>query len=69
MVDSSNLIGKSPPMVSIMLLVGLLMATLTTKGASIGVCYGTLGNLPPSGEVIALNKQYNIQKLRLCSQR
>lgn len=37
----------------------------SNAGASIGVCYGTLGNLPPSGEVIALYKQYNIQKLRL----
>ncbi|CAB4286631.1 unnamed protein product [Prunus armeniaca] len=61
----SNVVGKSPSMVSIMLLCALLMATLATTEA-IGVCYGTLGdNLPPPGEVIALYNQYNIQRMRL----
>ncbi|CAB4286640.1 unnamed protein product [Prunus armeniaca] len=62
----SHVVSKSPSMVSIMLLCGLLMATLATTEASIGVCYGTVGdNLPPPREVIALYKQYNIQRMRL----
>ncbi|XP_008245510.1 PREDICTED: glucan endo-1,3-beta-glucosidase-like [Prunus mume] len=62
----SHVVSKSPSMVSIMLLCGLLMATLARTEASIGVCYGTVGdNLPPPREVIALYKQYNIQRMRL----
>ncbi|BFG37990.1 hypothetical protein CerSpe_242640 [Prunus speciosa] len=62
----SNLLGKIPSMVSLMLLFGVLTATLTTTGAQIGVCYGTLGNnLPPPQEVVSLYNQYNIQKMRL----
>ncbi|BFG37997.1 hypothetical protein CerSpe_242710 [Prunus speciosa] len=42
------------------------MASLTTTGANIGVCYGTLGdNLPSAQEVISMYNQYSIQKMRL----
>ncbi|KAL6272808.1 hypothetical protein ACE6H2_023500 [Prunus campanulata] len=62
----SHFTGKSPSTVSIMLLFGLLMASLTTTGANIGVCYGTLGdNLPSPHEVISMYNQYSIQKMRL----
>ncbi|CAN6576964.1 unnamed protein product [Malus baccata var. baccata] len=62
----SHLLAKSPSRVSILLLLGLLMATLTTTGAQIGVCYGTVANnLPPAQEVISLYNQYNIQRMRL----
>ncbi|KAI5318221.1 hypothetical protein L3X38_037929 [Prunus dulcis] len=62
----SHVVSKSPSMVSIVLLCGLLMANLATTEASIGVCYRTVGdNLPPPREVIALYKQYNIQRMRL----
>ncbi|XP_030924463.1 glucan endo-1,3-beta-glucosidase, basic isoform-like [Quercus lobata] len=59
--------GKSPSMIStIMLVLGLLMATLGTTGAQVGVCYGMLGNnLPPPTEVVALYRQNNIQRMRL----
>ncbi|CAL9025504.1 unnamed protein product [Prunus brigantina] len=62
----SHVVSKSPSMVSIMLLCGLLMATLATTGSQIGVCYGMLGDrLPPPSEVIALYKQNNIGSMRL----
>ncbi|XP_002533898.3 glucan endo-1,3-beta-glucosidase, basic isoform-like [Ricinus communis] len=65
MVRSSS-VGKSPSMLSIMLLFGLLLATLDTTGAQIGVCYGMLGNnLPPSRDVVALYNQNNIRRMRL----
>ncbi|KAF2289343.1 hypothetical protein GH714_035115 [Hevea brasiliensis] len=36
---------------------GLLLASLDTIGADIGVCYGMLGNdLPPPGQVIVGNE-------------
>ncbi|XP_065615632.1 glucan endo-1,3-beta-glucosidase, basic isoform [Quercus suber] len=59
--------GKSPSIIStIMLVLGLLMATLGTTGAQVGVCYGMLGNnLPPPTEVVALYRQNNIQRMRL----
>ncbi|XP_075639101.1 glucan endo-1,3-beta-glucosidase, basic isoform-like [Castanea sativa] len=58
---------KSPSMIStIMLVLGLLMATLGTTDAQVGVCYGMLGNnLPPPTEVVALYRQNNIQRMRL----
>ncbi|KAF3950613.1 hypothetical protein CMV_023657 [Castanea mollissima] len=59
--------GKSPPKIfTIMLVLGLLMATLGTTDAQVGVCYGMLGNnLPPPTEVVALYRQNNIQRMRL----
>ncbi|KAM4091793.1 hypothetical protein ACJW30_09G163200 [Castanea mollissima] len=59
--------GKSPSIIStIMLVLGLLMATLGITGAQVGVCYGMLGNnLPPPTEVVALYRQNNIQRMRL----
>lgn len=63
----SNYAGKSPPMmISIMLMLGLLMATLGQTGAQIGVCYGRVGNnLPQPSEVVALYKQNNIRRMRI----
>ncbi|XWS43103.1 hypothetical protein CRYUN_Cryun16bG0073300 [Craigia yunnanensis] len=53
-------------MASTMLLFGLLMSSLHTTSAQIGVCYGMLGNnLPPRPEVIALFNQRNIRRMRL----
>ncbi|KAM4080062.1 hypothetical protein ACB094_09G162800 [Castanea mollissima] len=59
--------SKSPSIIStVMLVLGLLMATLGTAGAQVGVCYGMLGNnLPPPTEVVALYRQNNIQRMRL----
>ncbi|KAG6743878.1 hypothetical protein POTOM_052581 [Populus tomentosa] len=61
----SNLACRSPSMVSIMLLFGLLLASLDTTGAQIGVCYGMNGNLPPAQEVIELYSQRGIRRMRL----
>ncbi len=53
-------------MASLLLLFGLLMATIHLTGAQTGVCYGMQGdNLPPAGEVVALYNQYNIRRMRL----
>ncbi|TXG70397.1 hypothetical protein EZV62_005332 [Acer yangbiense] len=53
-------------MVSTILLLGMLMATLHTTEAEVGVCYGMLGsNLPSRREVIDLYKQNNIKIMRL----
>ncbi|GAY60829.1 hypothetical protein CUMW_205180 [Citrus unshiu] len=54
-------------MVSIILLqLGLLVATLDTTSAQIGVCYGMLGdNLLSKSNVIALYNQNNIRKMRI----
>ncbi|XVF56978.1 hypothetical protein PTKIN_Ptkin06aG0165300 [Pterospermum kingtungense] len=48
------------------LLFGLLMASLHTTSAQIGVCYGRNGNnLPPSREVVDMFNQYNIRRMRI----
>ncbi|KAJ7972175.1 Glucan endo-1,3-beta-glucosidase [Quillaja saponaria] len=58
--------AKFPLMCSLLLLFGILMASLETTGAQVGVCYGTLGNnLPLPQEVVALSKQRNIQRMRI----
>ncbi|XP_050228203.1 glucan endo-1,3-beta-glucosidase, basic isoform-like [Mercurialis annua] len=63
---SSNIMAKTPSIFSVMLLAGVLLATLQTTGAQIGVCYGMIGNnLPPPSEVIALYNQNNIRRMRL----
>ncbi|NP_001306991.1 glucan endo-1,3-beta-glucosidase-like precursor [Citrus sinensis] len=50
----------------VLFLLGLLMATLDTTSAQIGVCYGMLGNnLPSKRDVIALYNQNNIRRMRL----
>ncbi|KAM5558633.1 glucan endo-1,3-beta-glucosidase, basic isoform-like [Rosa sericea] len=52
--------------VSKLLLFGILMATFTTTGAQIGVCYGTVANnLPEPRQVISLYNQHNIKRMRL----
>ncbi|XP_022766623.1 glucan endo-1,3-beta-glucosidase, basic isoform-like [Durio zibethinus] len=62
----SHLAANFGFMASAMLLFGLLMASLHTSSAQIGVCYGMLGtNLPPRPEVIALFNQRNIRRMRL----
>ncbi|KAF8403732.1 hypothetical protein HHK36_011836 [Tetracentron sinense] len=59
--------SSSPSMAAVMLLLGLLMATLEITGVqSIGVCYGMLGNnLPPPQEVVALYSSNHIKRMRL----
>ncbi|XP_062008950.1 glucan endo-1,3-beta-glucosidase, acidic-like isoform X2 [Rosa rugosa] len=62
----SYVVAKVPSVVSKLLLLGILMATFTTTGAQVGVCYGTVANnLPPPREVISLYNQYNIKRMRL----
>ncbi|KAF2289345.1 hypothetical protein GH714_035139 [Hevea brasiliensis] len=61
----SSLLGKSPSTLSIILFLGLLLASLDTTGAQIGVCYGMLGNLPPPAEVVGLYNQNGIRRMRL----
>ncbi|XP_059463466.1 glucan endo-1,3-beta-glucosidase, basic isoform-like [Corylus avellana] len=63
----SNCAANSPPMmISTMLMLGMLMATLGQTGAQIGVCYGRVGNnLPQPSEVVALYKQNNIRRMRI----
>ncbi|XP_050382287.1 glucan endo-1,3-beta-glucosidase, basic isoform-like [Argentina anserina] len=62
----SHAIPTVPSIVSMLLLLGILMATITTTGAQIGVCYGTVANnLPSARDVIAMYKQYNIRRMRL----
>lgn len=63
-----SLASKHDFITSTMLLFVLLLATINTSSAKIGICYGLLGdNLPSKQEVIALYKQHNIQRMRLYS--
>nr|AKE49477.1 pathogenesis-related gene 2-like protein PR2-1 [Dimocarpus longan] len=56
----------SASMVSTIFLIGLLIATLDTTAAQVGVCYGMMGsNLPSKPEVIQLYRQNNIKRMRL----
>ncbi|KAL6137267.1 hypothetical protein ACLB2K_062559 [Fragaria x ananassa] len=62
----SHVVANVPSVVSKLLLLGVLMATITTTGAQIGVCYGDFAdNLPPAREVISLYNQYNIKRMRI----
>ncbi|PIA48292.1 hypothetical protein AQUCO_01400708v1 [Aquilegia coerulea] len=58
---------NSPSMAVALLLLGFLMASLTTTGAqSIGVCYGRIGDdLPPPAQVVALYRSQNIGRMRI----
>ncbi|KAF5177338.1 Glucan endo-1,3-beta-glucosidase [Thalictrum thalictroides] len=59
--------SNSPSMAVAVLLLGFLMACLTTTGAQpIGVCYGRNGdNLPPPAQVVALYRSQNIGRMRI----
>ncbi|KAG5252900.1 glucan endo-1,3-beta-glucosidase, basic [Salix suchowensis] len=62
---TSYLAGKNTSLISMTLLFGLLLASLDTTDAQIGVCYGMVGNLPPPSEVIDLYNQKGIRRMRL----
>ncbi|KAK6941783.1 Glycoside hydrolase family 17 [Dillenia turbinata] len=58
--------GSSPMASVVLLLLGVLATTINIAETQIGVNYGMLGdNLPSKPDVIALYKQYNIQRMRL----
>ncbi|XP_050383374.1 glucan endo-1,3-beta-glucosidase, acidic-like [Argentina anserina] len=62
----SYFVAEVPSLVVKLLLLTVLMATITTTGAQIGVCYGTVANnLPPPREVISMCNQRNIKRMRL----
>ncbi|CAI9782817.1 unnamed protein product [Fraxinus pennsylvanica] len=62
----SYCLHQSPPAIAEMLLLLISAFCLLMADASIGVCYGTLGdNLPSAPQVIALCNKYNINRLRL----
>ncbi|XP_004303631.1 PREDICTED: glucan endo-1,3-beta-glucosidase, acidic isoform PR-Q'-like [Fragaria vesca subsp. vesca] len=67
MMAKSHVSSQVPSTVyKLLLLFGIVMATFTTTGAQIGVCYGTVANnLPPPQEVISLYNQHNIKRMRL----
>ncbi|XP_034693338.1 glucan endo-1,3-beta-glucosidase, basic isoform-like [Vitis riparia] len=64
MFDST--VKSSSRMATLLLVFGLLMASLHLTGAQTGVCYGMQGdNLPPPGQVVGLYNQYSIRRMRL----
>ncbi|XP_028094498.1 glucan endo-1,3-beta-glucosidase, basic isoform-like [Camellia sinensis] len=65
-MDKLHFSGERSSMIAVMLLLGVLIATLYETDAQIGVCYGMLGDDLPSGqEVVALYTQNGIQRMRL----
>ncbi|KAF9664763.1 hypothetical protein SADUNF_Sadunf16G0051800 [Salix dunnii] len=62
---TSYFAGKNTSLISMTLLFALLLASLDTTGAQIGVCYGMVGNLPSPSEVIDLYNQKGIRRMRL----
>ncbi|KAL7195962.1 hypothetical protein ACSBR1_036066 [Camellia fascicularis] len=65
-MDKLHFSGERSSMIAVMLLLGVLIATLDETDAQIGVCYGMLGDDLPSGqEVVALYTQNGIQRMRL----
>ncbi|XAR69494.1 Glucan endo-1,3-beta-D-glucosidase [Bertholletia excelsa] len=53
-------------MISVMLILGALMAAFDLTGAQTGVCYGTDGTgLPPAQQVVALYQQKGITRMRI----
>ncbi|XP_059668375.1 glucan endo-1,3-beta-glucosidase, basic isoform-like [Cornus florida] len=57
---------KNHSVIGLVLVVALLVVSLKSADAQIGVCYGMQGDgLPPKPEVVALYKQNNIRRMRL----
>ncbi|KAM7260481.1 hypothetical protein ACFE04_016222 [Oxalis oulophora] len=57
-------------MASLLLIFGMLMATIYTTGALTGACYGRIGNnLPSPSQVVSLYKQNNIKRMRVYDPR
>ncbi|KAM7255967.1 hypothetical protein ACFE04_012947 [Oxalis oulophora] len=57
-------------MASLLLIFGMLMATIYTTGALTGGCYGRLGdNLPSPSQVVSLFNQNNIKRMRVYDAR
>ncbi|KAL7170592.1 hypothetical protein ACSBR2_035464 [Camellia fascicularis] len=65
-MDKLHFSGERSSMIAVMLLLGVLIATLDETDAQIGVCYGANGdNLPSRQDVVALYNQNGIQRMRL----